>query len=241
MKNFVIFLFAICCSLTLFAQPDSTEVDLTNSWKSTPTAVISGTHTICAGQSANLLISFTAGPVDVVYTDGFMNYTLSGLVTSPHLLSVSPSATRIYTLVSVNNSSCAGTVSGAGVVTVNQLPTATIGSVLPTQCYGYANGSATVTPVSGAMPFSYLWSNGVATAINTQLTANSHSVTVTDANGCQNNYSVTIPSPSQLQIFVASVTNVNCTGTTSGSATVYAIGGTTPYTLVVTLDQPYQG
>jgi len=230
MKNFVIIFFLAVFGFPVLAQQDSTEVDLTNAWKSTPTATISGTHTICAGQSANLLISFTAGPVDIVYTDGFVQTTLSGLVTSPHLLSVSPSSTRVYTLVSVNNSSCAGTVSGAGVVTVNQLPIATIGSVLPTQCYGYANGSATVTPVSGAMPFSYLWSNGVATATNAQLTAGSHSVTVTDANGCQNPYSTIIAQPAQLQIFVASVTNVNCTGTTSGSATVYAIGGTTPYT-----------
>lgn len=230
MKNFVILFFLAVFGFQSLAQQDSTEVDLTNSWKSTPTAVISGTHTICAGQSANLVINFTAGPVDVVYTDGFMNYTLSGLVTSPHLLSVSPSATRIYTLVSVNNSSCAGTVSGAGVVTVNALPTATIGSVSPPQCYGFANGSATVTPVSGAMPFSYLWSNGVATATNSQLTAGSHSVTVTDANGCQRPYSTNIPEISQLHLHLASVTNVNCTGTTSGSATVYAIGGTTPYT-----------
>jgi len=210
-----------------FAQMpvDTFQVD----GRAVPTATISGTHTICAGNSANLLISFTEGPVDIVYTDGYVNYALDSLVTSPHLLSVSPSATRIYTLVSVDNSSCAGIVSGAGVVTVNQLPTATIGSVSPTQCYGFANGSATVNPVSGAMPFSYLWDNGVATATNDNLTAGSHSVTVTDANGCQNSYSENIGQPNELVLDVASVTNVNCGGGASGSATVYAIGGTTPY------------
>jgi hypothetical protein len=227
MKNLLLMFFILLWGFGFAQMPvDTFQVD----GRAVPTATISGTHTICAGNSANLLISFTEGPVDIVYTDGYVNYALDSLVTSPHLLSVSPSATRIYTLVSVENSSCAGNVSGAGVVTVNQLPTATIGSVSPTQCYGFANGSATVTPVSGAMPSSYLWSNGVATATNAQLTAGSHSVTITDANGCQNNYSTNIPQPSQLQIFVASVTNVNCTGTTSGSATVYAIGGTTPYT-----------
>lgn len=230
MKKYLILIFSfVVFSFSAMSQ-DSTYVDLTNNWRATPTATISGTHAICAGNSANLLISFTAGPVDIVYTDGYVQYNLNGLVNSPHSLSVSPNANRIYTLVSVDNLSCSGTVSGAGVVTVNQLPIANINTVLPTQCYGYNNGSATITPISGAMPFSYHWDNGVNSSTNNQLTAGSHSVTVTDANGCMNSYPTNIPEPAQLQLFVASVTNVNCTGTNSGSATVYAIGGTTPYT-----------
>ena len=198
--------------------------------RAVPTATISGTHIICAGNSANLLISFTEGPVDVVYTDGFMNYTLSGLVTSPHLLSVTPPVgNNVFTLISVNNSSCSGNASGAGIVIVNSLPVATIINVSPTQCYGYANGSATVNPVSGATPFSYLWDNGITNAINSSLTSGVHTVTVTSANGCHNNYSTTIGQPAQLVLGVASTTNVNCGGVNNGSATVYATGGTTPY------------
>jgi len=209
---------------------DSTYVDLSNAWKATPTATISGTSTICVGQSANLSISFTEGPVDIVYTNGYSNFTITGLVTSPHLLSVTPPVgSNIYTLVSVNNSSCSGTVSGAGVVTVNALPTATIINVSPTQCYGYANGSATVNPVSGTMPFSYLWDNGITSAINNNLIAGTHTVIVTSANGCQNTYSTTIGQPAELVLGIASTTNVNCGGVNNGSATVYAVGGTTPY------------
>lgn len=231
MKKIIVltWVFALLLPQFISAQ-DETEVDLSGAWKATPTATISGTSTICAGQSANLVIAFTAGPVDVIYTDGITNYAINGLVNSPHILSVNPTQNMVYTLVSVSNNDCDGLVSGAGIVTVNQLPTAIIGGMTPVQCFGQANGKAGVTPISGAMPFGYLWDNGVNTATNNQLTAGSHSVTITDANGCQNDYSISIGTPDQLQLFVASTTNVNCTGTNSGSATVYAIGGTTPYT-----------
>lgn len=208
---------------------DSTYVDLSNYWFLTPTATINGTSSICVGQSTNLSISFTAGPVDIIYTDGYIQDTLVGLVSSPHLLSVSPMTTRIYTLVSVSNPSCFGSVSGAGIVTVNTLPVATIINVSPTHCYGYANGSATVNPVSGTMPFSYLWDNNINTAVNNSLTAGTHTVTVMSANGCQNTYSTTIGQPAELVLGIASTTNVNCGGVNNGSATVYAVGGTTPY------------
>ncbi|MCK9467062.1 MAG: T9SS type A sorting domain-containing protein [Candidatus Absconditabacterales bacterium] len=229
MKKLILFIIFIV-GLLSFVLAQNEEVDLGGAWKATPTATISGQSTICVGGSAQLSISFTHGPVDIVYTDGVSNYNLIGLVNSPHYLSVSPNSNRVYTLVSVNNQDCSGTASGAGIVTVNQLPSANITSVSSTQCFGQANGSATIVPETGAMPFTYHWDNGVTTSINNYLTAGSHSVTVTDANGCQKSYDTTIGEPVQLQLSVANVTNVNCTGVNSGSATVYATGGTTPYT-----------
>ena len=235
MKKFIfILLFAVFgVSLSAFSQEeDLTVVNLEGSWKATPTAQISGTPTICAGESAQLRIDFTNDPLYIVYKEGSILHTISGeeLQASPYYLTVSPSTTTIYTLESVVNESCSETGSGAGVVTVNQLPTGNITDVSPTQCYGQADGSATFVPSGGSMPFTYHWDNGVGTVQNNQLNAGLHSITVTDSHGCSASFTTNIPQPEQLQLFVATTTNVNCTGPNSGAATVYAIGGTTPYT-----------
>ncbi|MDC6352006.1 SprB repeat-containing protein [Zeaxanthinibacter sp. PT1] len=49
---------------------------------------------------------------------------------------------------------------------------------------GEADGSAKVTPFGGTKPYTYLWDNGETTATATGLTPGTHSVVVTDKNGC---------------------------------------------------------
>lgn len=51
-------------------------------------------------------------------------------------------------------------------------------------CAGCSDGTATTTPAGGTAPYTYLWSNGDTTANATGLAAGSHTVTVTDTNGC---------------------------------------------------------
>ncbi len=50
---------------------------------------------------------------------------------------------------------------------------------------GAADGSITVSPTIGTAPFTYVWSNNVIGPTNTNLSAGTYTVTVTDANGCQ--------------------------------------------------------
>lgn len=51
-------------------------------------------------------------------------------------------------------------------------------------CFNSADGSLTVTPTGGTAPFTYVWSNGPLTQINTNLPGGNYDVTVTDKNGC---------------------------------------------------------
>ncbi|MBX7202503.1 MAG: gliding motility-associated C-terminal domain-containing protein, partial [Bacteroidia bacterium] len=96
-------------------------------------------------------------------------------------------------------------------------------------CFGGSNGAATATPSGGTAPFSYLWTNGATTALASNLGAGSHSVTITDANGCMAFASVNISQPAE-GLHVEAVTSPDQCGTSTGSITAIARGGTQPYT-----------
>ena len=80
-----------------------------------PTATLTGTQTITAGQSANLSVAFTAiAPWSIV-----MNGTAYTASSSPLSISVSPTTTTTYNISNLSNSCGAGTFSGSAVITVN--------------------------------------------------------------------------------------------------------------------------
>ena len=51
-------------------------------------------------------------------------------------------------------------------------------------CDGLSDGSATVIPSGGTAPITYAWDNGEMFSTAILLDAGTHTVTVTDANGC---------------------------------------------------------
>ena len=106
--------------------------------------------------------------------------------------------------------------------------TASATSVNPL-CNGGANGTASVTAAGGTPNYTYLWSNGQTTANATGLAAGNYLVTVTDANACSTIATVTLTQPAPITASTTS-TAVLCNGDPSGTATVTANGGTTPYT-----------
>ena len=116
-----------------------------------PTAIISGTNTICDGQSTDLTFTLTGtGDFDIVYTDGTSNFNENGIIDG-FTVSVSPATTTTYTLVSVldNGTNCVGTVSGSAVITVTPLPTAVISLAAGPICAG-EDAVFTITGTPGA-------------------------------------------------------------------------------------------
>lgn len=99
-------------------------------------------------------------------------------------------------------------------------------------CYGDATGSVTVSATNGTPGYTYSWNTSpvqtTATAIN--LPAGTYSCTVTDANGCVSGINATLSQPSApLQLNLNSITDVDCYGDATGSATVIASNGTPGY------------
>ncbi|TMM55948.1 T9SS type A sorting domain-containing protein [Maribacter algarum] len=97
-------------------------------------------------------------------------------------------------------------------------------------CNGDSDGVATVTPMGGVAPYTYLWDNGETTETATSLNAGLHSVTVTDANGAETSCEVTISEPADLTCTIMLDNGVSINGGSDGAATVNPVGGTTAYT-----------
>ncbi|MFN8299780.1 MAG: T9SS type A sorting domain-containing protein [Chitinophagales bacterium] len=131
-----------------------------------PTPLITPpTATICAGFSTTLTAS------------GGTSYAWNTTATTA-AITVSPSANTTYTVTVTDANSCSATANR--LVTVNQLPTATISPATVTICSG---NSATLTAAGGT---SYAWSTGGNTAAITvsPVSNATYTVTVTDANSC---------------------------------------------------------
>ncbi|NJW51920.1 LamG-like jellyroll fold domain-containing protein, partial [Salinimicrobium oceani] len=101
-----------------------------------------------------------------------------------------------------------------------------------TGCYQANNGTATVEATGGTGGFTYTWSNGQTT--NTPTTGNlapgTHSVIVTDANGCSKERSFTISQPQKLEVTGFMTTETTLYGSSTGTATAQVSGGTPNYT-----------
>ncbi len=98
-------------------------------------------------------------------------------------------------------------------------------------CVGSSDGSATAT-AAGIAPFSYLWSDGQTTAIATNLTAGTYTVTATDDVGCTGTAEAEIIlDPEGIWLMFTS-TPVTCNGGSDGTAYVSVMTGVAPYTYI---------
>ena len=111
------------------------------------TATIADNATICTGGSTNLTVTMSGGasPYTVVYTDGSTNFTEMSY-TSGSNISVSPTTTTTYTLVSVaDDGNCPGTTAGSAVVTVVADPVAPVIAKSPNTATVCEGATLTIT------------------------------------------------------------------------------------------------
>src|SRR5207244_1817326 len=88
----------------------------------------------------------------------------------------------------------------------------------------------------GTSPYTYAKDGTTFESSGTfsDLAAGNYTITVKDANGCTTTQPVTITQPAAaLGSSISSQTNVSCFGNSTGSVTVAASGGTTPYTYAI--------
>jgi len=99
-------------------------------------------------------------------------------------------------------------------------------------CNGGSNGTASVFASGGTGSYTYVWSPAGGTAATaTGLSEGSYTVTITDANSCSIQKNFTITAPAALTA-TQSQTDLACTGSSNGTASVFASGGTGSYTYI---------
>ena len=99
-----------------------------------------------------------------------------------------------------------------------------------TSCVGSCDGTASVLATGGAGGFTYEWDNGETTDVATALCPGPHTVTVTDATGCEVVGNLTINGPTPIFPGGAGPTPVSCFGGNDGTITIEPTGGTPSYT-----------
>lgn len=124
---------------------------------------------------------------------------------------------------------------GVGSITITEPPPLTAITSVTTNyngsdvsCNGYSDGEALVIPGGGTPGYIYLWSNGQNTQTTTGLIAGTYTVTVTDANGCTKDTTITLTEPAPLIVDALGDTTI-CIGTSVNISAMIS-GGTPAYT-----------
>ena len=208
------------------------NLSLTATSCTAPTATVTGSATICSGNSTTIEAALTGtGPWDVTWSD---SVTQTGITTSPATRTVSPTTTTTYTVNAVSDTTgCTpGTFSGSAVVTVNQpvTPSASISANPGTTTCSGNPVIFTATPVNGGGSPTYVWkTNGVQ-----DTSVPSISATYTNSNlandetiDCQMTSSLTcVTSPTadalQLKMTITSSVTPSVTVLASPAATICA-------------------
>jgi gliding motility-associated-like protein len=99
---------------------------------------------------------------------------------------------------------------------------------LPSTC-GAASGSATVLVQGGTLPYFYMWSNSSITNQANSLAPGTANVLVTDANGCQHNFSTQIQSATSTSVQIQTNNTVSCFG---GADAELEITSSSPVTIL---------
>tara|TARA_B100001758_G_scaffold247877_1_gene267996 strand:- start:4730 stop:9613 length:4884 start_codon:yes stop_codon:yes gene_type:complete len=95
----------------------------------------------------------------------------------------------------------------------------------PIACFGDSVGRARLYFSGGDPNYSYLWDNGETTLIAEELSSGLHSVTLTDAWGCEVTSTVYMPENSLIESDLVLTSPVSCHGESDGSATISTTGG----------------
>lgn len=165
--------------------------------------------------------------IDVVGAVGDITYTWD----DPNLQQILQDAVSLeagtYSVTATDENNClatfTATVTEPDDITINFTPT-------NVECRGQSTGTALAQPFGGNGGFSYSWETGAATALVTDLSAGTFSVTVTDSEGCTAINTVTINEPAN-GINLSSIQDqAGCDGAEQNVATVTALGGSAPYT-----------
>lgn len=211
-----------------------------------PTATLSGDTTICAGSSTTFRIQFTGTPgFQFVYA---VNGTPQSAISAPQnsftVSSNNVQQDQVFTLISVQDNFCVGTVSGTYTIDMQEGPTANIGTpaaicpgdsiALTLQLTGSTSYDVTLTGGQAPIQLNGIQSGATVTVSPTATTTYTIGALVAQGNLCPQTIGagVTITVSPALSATAAISDyggfSVSCAGETDGSITLMSTGGTAP-------------
>lgn len=134
-----------------------------------------------------------------------------------------------YSVIITDNNGC---VASTSVTITEPTPLVATGMVVNNiSCNGLTDGYATVSASGGTGFYNYLWNTNPVQSIQSVsgLSPGNYLITVTDANNCVANSTVTISEPPPLALSVAAFP-VTCNGACNGQTIVIPSGGSPSYT-----------
>ena len=227
---------------TILWSNAATTFSLDNLVAGTYTYVVTDAHGCTTNGSVliralpSLASTYISTPATCTNNNGSITVTASG-GTAPYTILWANGSTT-FALTNLTNGTYAYTITDANGCQTNQVVnlvplTPTLVSTYVTTlatCAGN-DASITVTATGGIAPYIILWSDGSTTFTIGELAAGTYTYTVTDANGCTTNGSVTIQAiPNLNSIHVT--TNASCNAANNCSISTTVTGGTAPYTIL---------
>jgi gliding motility-associated-like protein len=199
--------------ITLINQPGPTALSFTTA----PTA--------CVGNTGQIGITgVTGGTAPYTFSvNGVTTGSVTGsLAAGSHVITVKDNNNCTYSTTAVVNTVAGPTA--ANIITQNA-------------ACGNANGSATVSSVTGGQPaYQYSFNGGAfsTSAIQTGLTAGPKNVVIMDANSCTLSVNFVIGNTGSPVSSIATLTNVSCFNGANGGFSVSTSGGTPGYSYTLT-------
>ena len=157
---------------------------------------------------------------------GIYEYSIDGIIfQSSGTFAGLVAGSYTITVRNVGNPMCISTCTAT--ITEPEVLLCTVDATNAT-CPSGLDGSTLVEHTGGTAPFTYLWSDGQTTPMAANLLAGTHTVTVTDANGCIAICVGQVMEPMPLECTVVT-TNLTCNSSADGTLTIGATGGTSGY------------
>ncbi|MBE2208982.1 MAG: SprB repeat-containing protein, partial [Saprospiraceae bacterium] len=173
---------------------------------------MASTPALCFEQAngmASVSVNGGTGPFQFVWDNGQTAANISSL------------RAGVYSVTATDANGCIA----FGSVSVAQPAALSVNFLSSSQpsCEASVNGSLAVQVSGGTQPYDFQWDSGQQTANISGLGVGDYHLTVTDANGCQASFQVSLTAAGSLNIAV-STTAPTCAGLSNGAATVTTPG-----------------
>jgi len=177
------------------------------------------TDPICNASSTGLLNVLNPN-LSTGYSYSWQNVNDTGVVISTGVQATSLTAGIYVLLADYNNTLGCTTTDTLEIIEYSAITNAV--TIEHVDCYGKSTGSI-LASASGTVPnYSYTWSSGQTTALASNLSAGTYTLTVEDGNACENIFTYSVTEPQALTVNITESSYVLTAGTPLGGAAPFS-------------------